>query len=86
MRAVVDVAGTTERLIDVAADVGVADVSMKIGPGNELGRLVPRPAQDQVSARLMQRLSQVFEGTQPGRVDGGHVAESEDHDLRMFST
>src|SRR5262245_24351461 len=42
----VNVARATQRLIEVLANVGIADMAMKVGARDEARRLVPGPAEE----------------------------------------
>jgi hypothetical protein len=69
-----------ERRLHVLDDVVGADMFDEFRLVKELCRLLPRAAQDQRSARLLQPIAQRFERRQPGRVDRGHVAQTQNHD------
>jgi hypothetical protein len=51
----VDNRRTVERVVQVGADIRVADVTMKIGARNESPGLMPCAAQDQASSGLLHR-------------------------------
>jgi hypothetical protein len=74
-----DIARPLQGILDVFADVLVADVPVEVSARNQVRGLVAGTAQQKVPVRLSHGLSQVFESPETGCVERRHVAQAQDH-------
>src|SRR6267142_6972834 len=80
----IDFRSALQRFRNASADILCADMAFEFGLLHQLRWLLSRAAKQQGAPSSMERVGQVANGAEAGSVNGGHVAQPEDHDGRQF--
>ena len=78
-----EVCGAEQRLLNVRADIRIADVLVEIGPPHQLRRLLAGAAQDQRAAGFFQAVRQIFERLQARGIHRRHVPQPHNDNRRQ---